>query len=145
MSDLVKASEQTIALSQDTIAAALAHPFWVLPESVRAAAFSFWVVKQFAFKTPLDLTGPIAMDIAKGLRPEDAVAILDDMSSPENRAKIKAMWDFEPEWSRRSSLAIKASRQRESAIEASKLTVEEESQRANYRDLVDKLAERMTP
>ena len=106
MSTIAKSGEM-IAMTPDTLAEALQHPFWVLPVELRQPAFAYWVVMQYAFKSPLDMTGPIAMDLSRGLSGQDAAGIIDLMSEPEERQKIKASWDFGPEWTRHVSNALR--------------------------------------
>lgn len=98
---------ETIAMTPDTLAEALQHPFWVLPVELRQPAFAYWVVMQYAFKSPLDMTGPIAMDLSRGLTARDAAGIIDLMSEPDERQKIKASWDFGPEWTRHVANALR--------------------------------------
>lgn len=111
MSQELTKPDETIPLTPENLTALMQRPLLAVPREVRPALWSVWIIQEHLFKTPLSIAGAIATDISNGLTIADAIAVLEAISTPEERARFRFASEFMTELARRTSLAIKQRKQ----------------------------------
>jgi hypothetical protein len=82
------------------------RPLLAVPEPLRLPVWNLWILQRHLVADPLSISGAIATDLSHGLNEEDAAAVIDALTHPEERAKYKFAADLMAELSRRTALAI---------------------------------------